>query len=343
MANLQEIVKVTQSQYNTLASGGTVGSYTGLNDNYIYLVEQEQEYIPTAGGEIIDDGYLGFLDSNDDTRFALGADAFSDEIIYKPSDKYMPLFADDDYQLIYSDNGSYWYDFTFSTKQLHIYDADDTANEIYFDTETGTIGHSVNAGEYWYEAILPQQSGTLALTSDVNNKATVWNISNTDPDGLATWLNNNDTKIKTGDILNLPQFEDVGIISYKNNNDITIKIYNTDIILEESYRKQNGQWSLLEENEVSVGGTKLYRHIIEYSTGDTLYCIASISNIAVNTDDLVALFNNMHNMFCESQNYGAGVVLSFSGASFKYMDETEGVIIITMPVGTTFTDTVTPL
>lgn len=38
MSNLQKIVKVTQTQYDTLAAGGTVGSYTGLNDNYLYLV-----------------------------------------------------------------------------------------------------------------------------------------------------------------------------------------------------------------------------------------------------------------------------------------------------------------
>lgn len=37
--NLQKFIKVTQEQYNTLASGGTVGSYTGLSSNYIYLVE----------------------------------------------------------------------------------------------------------------------------------------------------------------------------------------------------------------------------------------------------------------------------------------------------------------
>ena len=37
--NLQKFIKVTQEQYNTLANGGTVGSYTGINSNYIYLVE----------------------------------------------------------------------------------------------------------------------------------------------------------------------------------------------------------------------------------------------------------------------------------------------------------------
>ena len=44
MPNLQKVIKVTQQQYDILASGGTVGSYTGLNPNYIYLVEDNNEY-----------------------------------------------------------------------------------------------------------------------------------------------------------------------------------------------------------------------------------------------------------------------------------------------------------
>lgn len=41
MPNLQKVVKVTQAQYNTLKNGGTVGSYTGINPQYIYLVEED--------------------------------------------------------------------------------------------------------------------------------------------------------------------------------------------------------------------------------------------------------------------------------------------------------------
>ena len=44
MANLQKVIKLTQAQYDTLAAGGTVGSYTGLNDNYIYLVVDTNTY-----------------------------------------------------------------------------------------------------------------------------------------------------------------------------------------------------------------------------------------------------------------------------------------------------------
>ena len=38
---LQKIVKVTQQQYDVLKNGGTVGGYTGLNSNYIYLVQED--------------------------------------------------------------------------------------------------------------------------------------------------------------------------------------------------------------------------------------------------------------------------------------------------------------
>lgn len=52
MANLEKIIKVTQEQYDILASGGKVGDYVGLQDNYIYMVEDTNEYITTAGGTI---------------------------------------------------------------------------------------------------------------------------------------------------------------------------------------------------------------------------------------------------------------------------------------------------
>lgn len=39
MAQLEKIIKVTQEQYDTLQEGGTVGSYTGIDPSFIYLVE----------------------------------------------------------------------------------------------------------------------------------------------------------------------------------------------------------------------------------------------------------------------------------------------------------------
>ena len=43
---LQKIIKLTQSQYDTLSQGGTVGDYTGLDDRYLYLIQDDTEYQP---------------------------------------------------------------------------------------------------------------------------------------------------------------------------------------------------------------------------------------------------------------------------------------------------------
>ena len=48
MGTLQKIVKVTQQQYDTLENKGTVGDYTGLNSNYIYLVQEDYDDITYA-------------------------------------------------------------------------------------------------------------------------------------------------------------------------------------------------------------------------------------------------------------------------------------------------------
>ena len=45
MAELKQIIKLTQEQYDTLASGGTIGEYTGLSPNYIYLVPDNKELV----------------------------------------------------------------------------------------------------------------------------------------------------------------------------------------------------------------------------------------------------------------------------------------------------------
>ena len=57
MADLEKIIKVTQAQYDILASGGKVGDYVGLQDNYIYMIEDTNEYITksltTTKGDMI--------------------------------------------------------------------------------------------------------------------------------------------------------------------------------------------------------------------------------------------------------------------------------------------------
>lgn len=61
MATLQKIVKLTQSQYNTLKNGGTVKGETGLNDEWLYLVPDSSSGGWTYLGDII--SYGGSLDN----------------------------------------------------------------------------------------------------------------------------------------------------------------------------------------------------------------------------------------------------------------------------------------
>ena len=51
MAQLEKFIKVTQEQYNTLQAGGTVGSHTGINPNFIYLVENNGD---SEGGTVVE-------------------------------------------------------------------------------------------------------------------------------------------------------------------------------------------------------------------------------------------------------------------------------------------------
>lgn len=53
MAQLEKFIKVTQEQYNTLQAGGTVGSHTGINPNFIYLVENNGSDTPSSGGTTV--------------------------------------------------------------------------------------------------------------------------------------------------------------------------------------------------------------------------------------------------------------------------------------------------
>lgn len=176
MANLEKVIKVTQTQYNTLASGGTVGSYTGLNDNYVYLVEDTDTYITSNGGTI--DGGNLVIEGNDlfiEDNYGIKAiDLDSGNVVATFCSDYMggeiiavnsnyqgkPLFANDNYSLIYSGNSDYLIDFTFTTRVLRIYDEDDTGKVIGLDAD-GLI-FTAN-----YDYYLPSTGGTFALTSDI--------------------------------------------------------------------------------------------------------------------------------------------------------------------------------
>ena len=60
MAQLEKFIKVTQEQYNTLQAGGTVGSHTGINPNFIYLVENNGSSESSA----VDETYVADALSN---------------------------------------------------------------------------------------------------------------------------------------------------------------------------------------------------------------------------------------------------------------------------------------
>ena len=76
MADLEKVVKLTQSQYNTLASGGTVGEYTGLDSNYLYLVENMGDIIDITNG--ITSAMKEYVKANPSTLLSY------DEYIYVP-------------------------------------------------------------------------------------------------------------------------------------------------------------------------------------------------------------------------------------------------------------------
>jgi len=70
--DLQKVIKLTSSQYSILASGGTVGSYTGLNSSYLYLISDTTQYVPLAGttslyGSVIP-ATTGILNLGSDTK-----------------------------------------------------------------------------------------------------------------------------------------------------------------------------------------------------------------------------------------------------------------------------------
>ena len=69
MADLEKIIKVTQAQYDILASGGKVGDYVGLQDNYIYMIEDANEYITTD--KVVNLGYYDTITQNSDETYTI--------------------------------------------------------------------------------------------------------------------------------------------------------------------------------------------------------------------------------------------------------------------------------
>ena len=189
MANLKKVLKLTQSQYDILASGGTVGSYTGLDDRYLYLVEDTNTYITSEGGVItgsltiegnleLEDittmpygSGINFVDSNGHIVASIAADnTGDDELIYlAPDGEERPLLATDNGRIIYSEADDYSSTITVQTQQLIIQDGN-ADNIIGISPEDHRI--STETEDYY----LPENGGTLATTDDIPSEILDTNV-----------------------------------------------------------------------------------------------------------------------------------------------------------------------
>jgi hypothetical protein len=113
MAQIEKFIKVTQEQYNTLQAGGTVGSHTGINPNFIYFVENNGS---SEGGTVVE------ADSSDDATDTLttlkvgditysvpsGSGTISLEPIYKEVnlDNETITFTEEEYERLSSNLGT---------------------------------------------------------------------------------------------------------------------------------------------------------------------------------------------------------------------------------------------
>lgn len=136
MPNLQKVIKVTQSQYNTLESGGTVGEYTGLDSHYMYLVVDDNNYkINTV---------YAYDNTNDEWR---------DAGYFNSEDTYGTYLTLPGHLLIYGDD-----DNSDSRKPNDETGSDD------LDTTIFNTGVYLSEG---YKISWPAQNGVFAVTSDI--------------------------------------------------------------------------------------------------------------------------------------------------------------------------------
>ena len=92
-----------------------------------------------------------------------------------------------------------------------------------------------------------------------------------------------------------------------------------------------------------IGGTKLYKHQIVFSSGDEF--------IAISTQKEQAQYNHLNKFISEclpgisviSAEYTTGLLLYWQDISFTFMEAEEGLIKVTLPEDWTITDTVTEL
>ena len=138
MDTLQKIVKVTQQQYDILKNDGTVGDYTGLNSNYIYLVQEDYNDITYANlNSTASLGTIGLnkvypIGLDDDNKLAVYVPWTDNNTTYlRATNKYLGLIKP-------------WY----STTGASIYNGSSTAPSAGSDTPNINL-RSTTTGRYY--------------------------------------------------------------------------------------------------------------------------------------------------------------------------------------------------
>lgn len=149
MAVLNKVIKVTQAQYDVLSSGGRVGDYIGLNDNYIYLVEDDAEYVDVSTVTI--PLTATFLDW--DTTVTLAGINGRNIRVTMPS---QPVYAN-----YYHTAGS-WISHSYTLT------GQGGASNITITLPVGTNATQVAAGNHTHTTTITNGSGTSSITLNFN-------------------------------------------------------------------------------------------------------------------------------------------------------------------------------
>ena len=196
MANLEKVIKVTQAQYETLEQGGTVGDYTGINPNYLYLTEYTgdgpETYLKsasTSGNTLTltkqDDTTVTYTPSFTDTKNTAGSTDTSSKIflIGATSQAANPQTYSDNQ--VYVTNGTLYLvkttdaSGTANNKPALIVGGADTSTHLEFDANK----------------VMAKATGTTTAPIYINNDGgnTYLSGSKTYSDG--TYLYSNSTKV----------------------------------------------------------------------------------------------------------------------------------------------------
>lgn len=158
-----------------------------------------------------------------------------------------------------------------------------------------------------------EQKSTIEIEYDDLNikgihfsqKATVWEVDD-DFDSLGSFLEENASKLKAGDII--ASFEDgyVGTIeSYGELDSIYIRSLQEEIVVLYEYLYNDG-WSLGTQTETPIGGTKLYKHIIVID--DTAQSTFTLITTQSSLDLEESFLTNLDSLF------DAGILISINCA-----------------------------